>query len=150
MENTLANAEDASMIMITSAQWYLNALLESWRGRTAQRCLRVAAAHLPPIVREYSMTNGRSRGFGQSDLARRIIFAPAPTTRAGLFIFLHECAHFVLHQNRANLIDIDYEIEEREADEWASARMTEAQIEIDLPTQRLQARAAHASHRSDR
>jgi hypothetical protein len=60
-----------------------------------------------------------SRNYGQ-------MWAPRPVTRRALFIFLHECGHFVLH----GLSNKPRYLEEWEAEEWAMARMREAGIPV--------------------
>lgn len=52
---------------------------------------------------------------------------PRPVTRKSLYIFLHECAHFVLHADGRRRKRY---MEEMEAEQWAHARMREAGIAV--------------------
>jgi hypothetical protein len=57
---------------------------------------------------------------------------PRPDTPYRLHIFLHECAHFVLHGHRRK----PNHLEEYEAEQWAFARMREAGIPVPKKTMR--------------
>jgi hypothetical protein len=52
--------------------------------------------------------------------------APRPFTRKALYIFLHECAHFVLHVNTRE----PKHVRELEAEKWAHQRMRDAGIAV--------------------
>lgn len=51
---------------------------------------------------------------------RKMIYAPRPDTREGLFVYLHECAHFHLKHWH---VDIPLARQEYEAEQWAISTM---------------------------
>ena len=90
---------------------------------TRDKCIACALANTPASVRVIQIrkslsgvahTNPKSPDFG-------LLCAPRPVTRKALYIFLHECAHFVL-----GLIAKHRYLEEMECEKWAHARMREA------------------------
>ena len=100
-------------------EFMFGAMRNEYRGRVAQECLRVAVLNTPDCVMEYFPEHGAERGFGMADSERMAIHAPRPITRGGLFVYLHECAHFALGHLWRRELDGD----EAEADDWALAHM---------------------------
>jgi hypothetical protein len=67
--------------------------------------------------------------------------APRPVTRRALQVFLHECAHFALHDYYKIRPNKPRYLEEVEAEQWAFARMREAGIAV--PRKALQEARDH-------
>ena len=89
----------------------------------ADRCLEVAESYLPDgwtVVYRRNLT-------GRCYYHKKEIATPRPVTRRALHIFLHECAHAVLHRPRSSKLR---HREEYEAERWAFARMRENGIAV--------------------
>lgn len=67
------------------------------------------------------------------------ISAPKPVSRRALYIWLHECAHIVLHRGK-NREGKPSHVMEHEAEVWAHAKMREHGV----PVPRVSTRAAKA------
>lgn len=97
-------------------------------GREAMKakCVACAIAHTPPEVRYFKIRKTLS---GKAFFREKAIAAPKPFTRRALHVFLHECAHFVLH-GLPGVTRKPRHVEEYEAEQWANARMRDAGIAI--------------------
>ena len=87
------------------------------------RCCEIALANTPPNVR---VVRVRKSLTGSANLKSGILAGPKPFTRKALYIFLHECAHFVLHGSGHK----PRHVKEREAEQWAHAKMREAGMSV--------------------
>ena len=97
--------------------------------RSRARYAAVALANTPDNVRVVRICTSLS-GFAcinpkHSDFG--MLCAPRPVTRKALYIYLHECAHFVLHADRKRRGSY---VEEMEAEQWAHKKMREAGIAV--------------------
>jgi len=92
-------------------------------GNMKRKCMECALNNTPESVH---VVNIRSALTGRAYYETHKLAAPRPFTRKALHIFLHECAHFVLHvRGRKKRY-----IQEYEAEQWAFQRMKEARIPI--------------------
>jgi hypothetical protein len=66
---------------------------------------------------------------GKSEPHLRRLQVPRPDTRVALQIFLHECAHYLLHRNYPNITKPFY-LKEWEAESWSINRMRECNIPV--------------------
>src|SRR5271165_5880942 len=86
------------------------------------RCCEIALANTPPNVRVVQVRRSLT---GKAYLKQGILAGPKPFTRKALYIFLHECAHFVLH---GSCHKPSY-VKEKE-EQWAHAKMREAGMPV--------------------
>jgi hypothetical protein len=96
--------------------------LQAARRAAAERFQAIAMQYVPDgyTVQYRKSLSGRHYG------KRKLIQAPRPVTRKSLYIFLHECAHAHLHQDRKPKAHI----REMEAEQLAHARMREHGIPV--------------------
>src|SRR5947208_542184 len=95
---------------------------------TREKCIACALANTPPNVRVIQIRKSLS---GVAHIHPRdpdfgLLCAPRPVTRKALQVFLHECAHFVLHTGQRR----KRHLEEFECEKWTHARMREAGIAV--------------------
>lgn len=88
-----------------------------------QRCFAVALENTPTNVTCVHIRKGLQ---GCAQLKPGNLHAPRPSTRKALYIFLHECAHFVLHARSRK----PRHVEEWEAERWAHERMRAAGLAV--------------------
>jgi hypothetical protein len=94
-----------------------------------ERCIQCALANTPTNVR-YVQIRKDLCGYATlqgPDTGRMAV--PKPITRRALYVFLHECAHFVLHADYKRNKRPRY-LEEFEAETWARDKMREAGIPV--------------------
>jgi hypothetical protein len=119
------------------------------------RCIQCAVANTPANVRYVRVRKSlsgaaglrtRNAKFGEYE-GIGCLSSPRPITRRALHIFLHECAHFVLHDGLKNGERPRY-VEEFEADQWAIAKMRAAGIPV--PRSVTTRAKAHVAHKLER
>jgi len=98
--------------------------LQAKKRAAAARFEAIAAAHLP---KGWRVVRYRKSLSGYCDLVDKIIVVPRPRSRRALYIFLHECAHAVLHHKRNGK---PRHVEELEAELWAHAAMRAAGVPV--------------------
>ena len=106
------------------------------------RCCEIALANTPPNVRVVQVRRSLT---GKAYLKQGILAGPKPFTRKALYIFLHECAHFVLHGSGHKP---SYVKEKEAPEQWAHAKMREAGMPVPRAMTR-RANAAKSAARSD-
>lgn len=92
-----------------------------------ERCIQCALANTPDNVRFVEL---RKNLTGRAYYEEGRLSSPKPVTRAALHVFLHECAHFVLHATKAQRKGKPSHVREMECELWATARMREAGIAV--------------------
>ena len=114
------------------------------RREMRERCIAAALAYIPPNVLAVQPCKGL---WGRAHLDTGLMVAPRPLTRKALYIYLHECGHFVLHGRRRKA----RHVEEYEAERWAHAKMREAGLRVPRAmTVRAKAYVARMIHRAIR
>jgi TPR repeat len=88
------------------------------------QCKECALKNTPENVRVIEIRESLD---GRAWLLIGKLSAPRPVTPRALFIFLHECAHFVLHSDGKRRKRY---LEEMQAEKWALARMQESGIPV--------------------
>jgi hypothetical protein len=120
-----------------------------------ERCIECAVSNTPANVRYVQIRKSlsgsaglraRNAKFGEYEGIGRLS-APRPITRRALHIFLHECAHFTLHDGLKQGERPRY-VEEFEADQWAIAKMREAGIPV--PRSVITRAKEHVAHKLER
>lgn len=121
--------------------------LQAGREAMKQRCIECALKNTPPNVRVIII---RKNLTGRATYHRGEMSAPRPFTRKSLYIFLHECAHFVLHDVAFSSRKPRH-VEEMEAEKWAHEKMREAGIPVPRAmTRRAKAYVARKIHQAER
>ena len=91
-----------------------------------ERCIKVALENTPSNVRCVRIRKDLSGLAETSGSDAGLLCAPRPITRRALYVYLHECAHFVLHADGKR----PHYVEEYEADQWAHKVMRVAGITV--------------------
>ena len=94
-----------------------------------ERCIKVALENTPSNVRCVRIRKDLSGLAETSGPDAGLLCAPRPITRRALYVYLHECAHFVLHTGEKNGERPRY-VEEYEAEQWAHKVMRAAGIPV--------------------
>lgn len=94
------------------------------KAALAERLFAIGTSYVP----EGWTVEYRKSLSGRCYWHRKHIQAPRPITRKSLYIFLHECAHAVLHAVRDR--KRTRHVEEYQAEQWAHARMREHGIAV--------------------
>jgi len=92
-----------------------------------EKCMKVALENTPDNVRCVRIRRDLSGLAETSGPDAGLLCAPRPITRRALYVYLHECAHFVLHAGHDDGKHPGY-VEEYEAEQWAHKVMREAGI----------------------
>lgn len=92
-------------------------------GSMRHRCIELAIFMTPIEVTRIHFRKSLSGVAYQKD---GLLCAPRPITRKALYIYLHECAHFVLHSRGRKA----RHLEEMEAERWAHEKMRENDIPV--------------------
>jgi hypothetical protein len=94
-----------------------------------ERCIKVALENTPSNVRCVRIRKDLSGLAETSGPDAGLLCAPRPITRRALYVYLHECAHFVLHAGDKHGERPRY-VEEYEAEQWAHKAMRVAGIPV--------------------
>ena len=89
-----------------------------------ERCIKVALENTPSNVRCVRIRKDLSGLAETSGSDAGLLCASRPITRRALYVYLHECAHFVLHADGKR----PRYVEEYEAEQWAHKVMRVAGI----------------------
>lgn len=113
------------MIRLTGAE------LQAARRAAAERYKAIASLYVPDgwtVIHRSSLS-------GRCMYGSKTISAPKPVTRKSLYIFLHECAHAVLHYPIYMRSKSEYKrkashVMEFEAEQWAHNKMRERGVAV--------------------
>ena len=94
-----------------------------------EKCMKVALENTPDNVRCVRIRRDLSGLAETSGPDAGLLCAPRPITRRALYVYLHECAHFVLHAGHNDGKHPCY-VEEYEAEQWAHKVMRAAGIPV--------------------
>ena len=98
--------------------------IEQSKLEMAAKCLQCAKLNTPKEVTNFKW---RTSLTGRASYSKGMIASPKPKTRKALYIYLHECAHFVLHKKKSSKKKY---IQEYEAEKWAHEKMREYGIKV--------------------
>ena len=94
-----------------------------------ERCIKVALENTPSNVRCVRIRKDLGGLAETSGPDAGLLCAPRPITRRALYVYLHECAHFVLHTGEKHG-ELPRYAEEYEAEQWAHKVMRAAGIPV--------------------
>ena len=94
-----------------------------------EKCIKAALENTPSNVRCVRIRKDLSGLAETSGPDAGLLCAPRPITRRALYVYLHECAHFVLHAGDNDGKHPCY-VEEYEAEQWAHKVMRVAGIPV--------------------